>query len=56
MCRKAHGASFATAVGSPIGAFRFERGADLVVRFDSSQHSVRAFCTRCRASTPTRPA
>jgi len=41
MCRKAHGASFATAVGSPIGAFRFERGADLVVRFDSSQHSVR---------------
>jgi hypothetical protein len=55
MCRKAHGASFATAVGAPLATFRFERGADLVVRFASSPQTTRAFCARCGGTVPTVP-
>ncbi len=55
MCRKAHGASFATAVGAPLATFRFERGADLVVRFASSPRTTRAFCSRCGGTVPNEP-
>jgi hypothetical protein len=34
MCRKAHGASFATTVGAPLASFRLERGVDRVARYE----------------------
>ena len=43
MCRKAHGAPFATyAIGSGEH-FRFDRGEDAVTRYESSPGFVRAF-------------
>lgn len=47
MCRKAHGAAFATYVGGPVDAFRWLRGQDAVVRYESSPGFFRNFCGRC---------
>jgi len=55
MCRKAHGASFATAVGAPLANFRFDRGVDRVIRYESSQRTARNFCTRCGSVVPSVP-
>ena len=55
MCRKAHGATFGTAVGVPLATFRFERGAEQVVRYDSPVRTARAFCVRCGSTVPAVP-
>lgn len=47
MCRRAHGAAFVTFVGVPSGQFAIERGADDLVRFDSSAGAWRRFCRVC---------
>lgn len=53
MCRKHHGASFATFVGAPLMGFRWISGADHVAAYDSSQKGQRSFCGSCGSVTPT---
>jgi hypothetical protein len=50
MCRKAHGAAFATFIEIPAKDFQLVRGADRLVRYASSPGSVRPFCPRCGAT------
>jgi hypothetical protein len=59
--RRAHGAAYATYVGSWRSRFRIIRGEDFVTRFDDPEtRAVRSFCSRCgspvayeRAHAPT---
>ena len=59
--RRAHGAAYATYVGSWKSRFRIVKGEALITRFiDESNRAVRSFCTRCgtpiayeRAHAPT---
>ena len=52
MCRKAHGAPFATyAVGS-LTQFRFDEGEEAITRYESSPGFVRAFCSGCGSVVP----
>jgi hypothetical protein len=53
MCRKAHGAAFATFAGVPADAFRFVAGADHAKRYASSPGSYRSFCPTCGSNAPT---
>ena len=55
MCRKAHGAAFASYVAAPASAFRWRRGAELVKSYESSPGARRAFCPRCGSSVPGEP-
>jgi hypothetical protein len=47
VCRKVHGAAFATYVGAPADGFRWVRGRDLAARYESSPGFFRKFCSRC---------
>lgn len=47
MCRKAHGAAFATFAQVPKRALRFTRGDDGIARYASSEAVERTFCRRC---------
>ena len=47
MCRKAHGAAFATFVETSRSGFRIVSGEDSIVRYESSQGSKRPFCRHC---------
>ena len=52
MCRKAHGAPFATyAIGSGEH-FRFDQGEDAIARYESSPGFLRAFCSCCGSVVP----
>lgn len=53
MCRKHHGASFATFVGAPLMGFRWISGAGKVTTYESSQKGQRSFCSSCGSVTPT---
>ena len=53
MCRKHHGAGFATFVVAPIAGFRFTSGEDRLVRYRSSPNGVRSFCSVCGSAGPT---
>jgi hypothetical protein len=53
MCRKHHGASFASFVVAPYAAFRWLAGEQAVGRYASSEHGTRAFCRRCGSVAPT---
>lgn len=53
MCRKHHGASFATFVGAPLMGFRWISGADHVATYESSQKGQRSFCRSCGSVAPT---
>jgi len=50
MCRRNHGASYVTWVGVLVGQFRIVAGEDKLVRFKSSEHGARSFCTVCGTS------
>ncbi len=50
MCRKAHGAAFATYVAAE--GFRSVRGAESVRRYESSPGFFRSFCGRCGSVVP----
>jgi hypothetical protein len=47
MCRKAHGAAFATYVEVEARNIRFTRGQELIARYRSSPEAERSFCSRC---------
>jgi len=53
MCRKHHGASFATFVAAPIEGFKWLAGEDAIASYPSSEHGRRNFCRRCGSVTPT---
>jgi hypothetical protein len=47
MCRKSHGAAFATWLFVEPEHFRWTSGAELVAAYASSPGVERCFCTRC---------
>ncbi len=47
MCRKAHGAAFATYASVPLEAFHFLSGKDQLGVHHSSEHVTRTFCSHC---------
>jgi hypothetical protein len=53
MCRKAHGAPFASGVAAPASRFRWVRGEETVREYESSPGRVRRFCATCAAVAPT---
>jgi hypothetical protein len=52
MCRKAHGAAFATYATCSEEAFRWQAGEEAVMRRESSPGFYRTFCTHCGTSLP----
>ena len=54
MCRKHHGAAFATMARVREEAFRWTAGEDAVRRYESSPGFHRSFCTACGSSLPGR--
>lgn len=53
MCRKHHGAMFATFASAPLAGFRWVSGEDQVVTYRSSEDGRRMFCRHCGSVTPT---
>ncbi len=53
MCRKHHGASFATFVSAPFAAFKWIAGEDAVAKYPSSEQGVRSHCRHCGSVAPT---
>ncbi len=51
ICRKTHGAAFATWVSAPADQFSMQ-GHEHIVRFDSSPDLYRTFCGRCGSVVP----
>ena len=47
MCRKGHGAAFATYARVGWKAFKFTQGEDLISRYRSSNNVTRTFCKKC---------
>ncbi len=47
MCRKLHGAAFATFAGVAIEGFRWSAGEDTLRTYNSSEKTDRAFCGSC---------
>jgi hypothetical protein len=52
MCRKHHGAPFATYVSAPLAAFRWVSGQDAVAKFVTPSGGSRSFCNHCGSVTP----
>lgn len=52
MCRKTHGAAFATYVAARQSDYRLVRGQDLIVSYRSSTNHFRYFCSVCGSSLP----
>ncbi len=52
MCRKHHGAMFATFLCTPLARFRWASGEDMVSVYQSSDQGHRPFCKRCGSVTP----
>lgn len=53
MCRKHHGAMFATFLTAPLAGFRWLAGEELVANYHSSENGHRPFCGRCGSAAPT---
>ena len=53
MCRKHHGAVFATFVGAALSGFRWIQGQDAVASYQSSEQGTRMFCKHCGSVAPT---
>lgn len=52
MCRKAHGAAFSTYARSSASGFKWLRGEERIVRYESSVGFVRPFCSTCGSVVP----
>jgi hypothetical protein len=50
MCRKFHGAAFATYATFAAKRFRLASGADRITAYRSSDHGTRSFCQTCGSS------
>ncbi len=50
MCRKSHGAAFATYAALDPDKFQWTSGADLVMEYISSPEMGRCFCRKCGAT------
>ncbi len=55
MCRKFHGAAFATFAVTAPEHFHWRRGEDKAAHFRSSSHGWRNFCPRCGSAVPACP-
>jgi hypothetical protein len=53
MCRKHHGAPFATFAVAPSATFRWIDGEDAIASYRSSEHGVRYYCRHCASVAPT---
>jgi hypothetical protein len=53
MCRKAHGAAFATYIGVADRDFRWRAGQSSIRTFESSPGEHRPFCPRCGSVVAT---
>jgi hypothetical protein len=53
MCRKAHGAAFATYIDVPVENYHLTAGGDAVTDYESSPSFYRAFCGRCGSVVPS---
>jgi hypothetical protein len=47
MCRKAHAAAFSSIAAVPRDKFRWTRGEELLVGYQSSPGKFRRFCSKC---------
>lgn len=47
ICRRSHGADYATQLISKKSTLKFIKGQDLLSEYHSSEHGVRAFCSCC---------
>jgi hypothetical protein len=54
MCRKAHGAAFATYASGDAARFEWLAGEGSIVRFESSPGVERSFCRQCGSVVPSR--
>ncbi len=52
MCRKHHGAPYATFVSAPLAGFRWVSGRDSIARFTTESGGTRSFCPVCGSVTP----
>ena len=52
MCRKHHGASFATFVSAPFAGFKWLAGEEAVAKYQSSEQGTRSYCRHCGSVTP----
>jgi hypothetical protein len=52
MCRKHHGAMFATFLSAPPDRLRWLSGEEYVVTYKSSEHGLRPFCHVCGSVVP----
>jgi hypothetical protein len=52
MCRKHHGAPFATFASTPFAAFKWLAGEDAIATYRSSEQGRRSFCRRCGSVAP----
>jgi hypothetical protein len=50
MCRKFHGAEYATFVSVARQNFRWNRGESVVAKYEAKNGTVRSFCPRCGSS------
>ncbi len=50
MCRKFHGAGFATFVEVPADAFRWTQGSELLQAYVADNDTTRRFCRNCGSS------
>ncbi len=52
MCRKTHGAAFATYVAAPLDGYRLTQGEALIATHESSPGHNRSFCSTCGSCLP----
>ncbi len=52
MCRKHHGAAFATYVSTPLEGFRWVAGQNTLLRYQSSPQGMRNSCSVCGSTVP----
>ena len=52
MCRKHHGAPFATYVSAALAGFRWVSGQDAIVGYKTESGGTRSFCRTCGSVTP----
>ena len=52
MCRKHHGAPFATYALAPLASFHWRAGEEAVARFRSSEQGSRSYCRTCGSVAP----